>query len=700
MEQQTFSNSGMIYDVSDIDIILKEIEKCKIIKTNKKIEYFNIPCSFDIETSSFYQNNEKVAIMYLWSLGMNGFVILGRTWKEFLDIMNEISNFLQLNDYKRIIFYIHNLSYEFQFMREWLSWKNVFAIDSRKPLYALTTIGIEFRCSYMLSGYSLEKLGSQLQKYKVEKMIGDLDYKLIRHCKTPITEKERGYSEKDVRVVMSYIQEKIEHDGDITKIPLTKTGYVRNFCRNKCMYDGSHKKNTLKYLKYNKLMSTMTLGVEEYQQLKRAFQGGYTHASAWKSKKILNNVSSYDFTSSYPYVMISEKFPMGKSELIQIKSVEEFYKNLKLYCCLFDVKFKNLESITLVEHYLSVSKCFDLSGVVEDNGRVVSAYTLSSTITEQDFLIIKNFYKWKSIEIGNFRRYKREYLPTDLIKSILQLYGNKTILKDVVGSETEYLLTKEMVNAVYGMTVTDIVQDIYSYINDWEFEKPNISECITKYNNHKRRFLFYPWGVWVTAYARVNLFTGIHELQNDYVYSDTDAIKGLNFENHIDYINKYNDVVKLKLKNAMEYHNLEYSLCEPKTIEGITKTLGLWDFEGTYTMFKTLGAKRYILEKKGKLIMTVSGLNKDDCFKYLKNKFKTNENIIKVFDEKLYIPPNHTGKNTHTYIDYEQKGKVVDYLGVESDFFEKSSIHLEPTDYSFSLSKEYVDYLFGIEEER
>ena len=35
----------------------------------------------------------------------------------------------------------------------------------------------------------------------------------------------------------------------------------------------------------------------------------------------------------------------------------------------------------------------------------------------------------------------------------------------------------------------------------------------------------------------------------------------------------------------------------PKTIKGETKTLGVWDFDGFYTDFKTLGAKRYIFRR-------------------------------------------------------------------------------------------------------
>ncbi|MFV3037545.1 hypothetical protein ACNI5A_30920, partial [Klebsiella pneumoniae] len=77
-------------------------------------------------------------------------------------MLSEIVDILELCPKKRIIIYVHNLAYEFQFFREMLDWEKVFSIDLRKPIYGVTKTGLEFRCSYLLSGYSLAKLGEQL----------------------------------------------------------------------------------------------------------------------------------------------------------------------------------------------------------------------------------------------------------------------------------------------------------------------------------------------------------------------------------------------------------------------------------------------------------------------------------------------------------------------------------------------------------
>lgn len=692
---------GKYYKPYEILKVLNEIEPLiETVKKSDKTEIYNVASSLDIETSSCYTYGKKFAIMYEWTFGIHGKCIIGRTWEELITLLNVVSESLMLHKNRRLITYCHNLAFEFQFMRKWLEWDKIFAIDKRKPLYALSNIGIEFRCSYMLTGYKLETVGKNLSKYKVEKMVGDLDYSKLRHKETPLTDKEIGYCLNDVRIVMAEIQERIERDGDITKIPLTKTGYVRNYCRNKCYYDGSHKKNTQKYHSYRKLMSNLILTTDEYERLKRAFMGGFTHASSWWSGKILRNVRSWDFTSSYPACIVMEKFPMSKGEIVIPKSKDEFMKYLKTHCCVFDIEIKKIVANTVVENYISSHKCRHKLNVIENNGRIVSADRIVTTITEVDYKIIESFYdfEWSNVRIANFTIYKKGYLPTDLIKAILKLYSDKTTLKDVDGYELEYLSSKENINSVYGMMVTDICKAIIEYNNDnWEDGEKILDDLIEKNNSSKKRFLFYAWGIYVTAYARRNLFTGIVEFGKDYIYSDTDSLKVLNWESHMDYINKYNEVVIRKLKKACEYHNIDFSLCSPKTVTGKVKTLGVWDFDGDYDIFKTIGAKRYIVKNSHdkSINITVAGVNKKIAVPYLLEKYGEN-GIFTKFDDNLIVPSDYSGKNTFTYIDESVSGYVVDYLGNECAFYERSGAHLEKADFTMSMSEQYVDYLKGV----
>lgn len=694
-----FLRLNKVFKPSDIKFVLEMSMTGEKLRSKKKIKYYDTPCSFDIETTSFIDiHGNKCAIMYEWTLGLNGLVIIGRTWEELEEVFNTINEFLSLSNDKILVIYIHNLSYEFQFLCRRYVWQKVFAIDNRKPIYAIMLdYGIELRCSYLLSGYNLAKLAENLTIVNIQKLVGDLDYSLLRHSNTKLTKKEIMYCVNDVKIVMAYIYERIQLDGGITKIPMTKTGYVRQYCRKKCFY-GNQKGKYRKNREYYELMQNLTLTLDEYKQAKRAFQGGFTHANPFYSGQILFDVSSDDFTSSYPTVMVSELYPMSSGELIDIKSKKDFNDSLKYYCCLFDAEFEDLEPRVLFDNYISLSRCWDVKEPSVNNGRLVSAKHICITLTEQDFNIIKCFYKWKHFRVANFRRYKKSYLPKPLIESILKLYSDKTTLKGVDGKEVEYLQSKEQLNSCYGMMVTDIIRDEYTYTEEWDLNNTDPEKAIEKYNTSQNRFLFYLWGIWVTAYARRNLFTGIIEFKDDYVYSDTDSIKTLNREAHLNYIKAYNDMIRKRLYHAMDFHSLPYDMIEPTTIKGEKKCLGLWDYEGTYTRFKTLGAKRYMVEKDGKINITVSGLNKKICVPYLKETY--GEKIFENFNDNLYVPKEYTGKNTHTYIDEERSGILTDYLGVKCEYHELSSVHLEQADYNLSLSEEYINYITQLKQTR
>lgn len=635
--------------------------------------------------------------MYCWALSINGHVILGRKWSEFDEVYNKLISTFWLDDQTRLLIYVQNLAYEFQFICRRYEWSRVFALKERKPLSCVTTDNIEFRCSYMLSGYSLEKIGENLQRYKITKMVGDLDYSKPRHYNTPLTEKEWKYVINDVQVVVAYIQETAENDGGYHKIPLTKTGYVRNYCREICFKDRL----------YRKTIKLLTLDSKEYAQLKKAFAGGFTHANWRTSRFLIKNMDSFDETSAYPYTMVAEKFPMSKSRLVEIQSDADFRYYLSKYCCLFDIEIFNLNGWKAPDQILSRSKCRICENPVVNNGRVITADRVVTTMTEVDFEMFEKFYKYDNCRVSDFRIYEKGYLPTPFVEAILGLYKDKTELKDVSDKEVEYMKSKGMLNSAYGMCVTDIIRDEDTFIMEWTKKSADTEAQIEKYNKSVKRFLFYPWGVWVTAYARKNLYTAILEFGNDYVYSDTDSVKVTNADNHKQFFEDYNNAVADKLKAACEYHRIDFSLTRPKTIKGKEKPLGIWEHDGEYRRFKTLGAKRYMTEtfnhktNQWEINITVSGLRKDKAMEYLNKKSIELEcSPFDLFEENLEVPGENTGKQIHTYNDSEYSDYLTDYLGETALVHEYSCIHLEPAEYHLSLVKEYVDLLNGIYEEK
>ena len=747
---QGYKNYDHFFWVNQKAEWIKEIEASnpEYVEVGKKLMW-NIPCSFDIETSSYYKLGRKRATMYLWSMCINGSTILGRTWLEFKEILDQLVHSFH-TDHMQLIIYVHNLGYEFQFMRRWLDIDEVFAVKERRPIHVRLKNGIEFKCSYILSNYALYYIGANLlSKYKVQKDVGALDYSKVRHSKTPLVDQEVWYSVHDVQVVTSFIQEKIENEHGINNIPLTNTGYVRRYCRNYCFgqfVDDVSERRKLAARYHEMLRGLSIQSACEYDQLKLAFGGGFTHTAPFWSGITVEKVGSADEASAYPGVMLRKEFPMTPG--VFVGAANENYldwltKNGMAY--IMTVSIDDVTPKFQWENYISESHCQVLSkDAVINNGRVASASHLQTVITDVDWDIIKKCYEWKedSLVISNLRYYKYGYLPKPFILSILHLYANKTSLKGVEGKETEYMVSKNMINAAYGMAVTNIIRDVFEYEDsDWstkelsEYEK---TKELENYNDSYNRFLFYAWGVWVTAHARHCLWEAIFEFGKDYIYADTDSIKGINFDDHKAFFTVYNTKVEIELREMCHYHNIPFSLCEPKTKKGVKKLIGVYEYEGEYQLFKAIGAKRYMYEKNNELWFTISGVNKyvgmpyllweyaidweyiPDFLEYAKIAYSNSpllvdqakehmeyirnlrlsghldyENVFDHFSEGLFFPPNATGKNTLTYVDEPFIEDCIDFLGNTSTVMEMSYIHMEPQGYYMSQTEAYLRFIQG-----
>lgn len=675
-----------IYKYDDKEKLQEIADKAEKKKNNKSITYYNIPCAFDIETTSTYNaDNEKIAFMYIWQCCINDVTFIGRTWEEFMYFYASIVEIFRTDEKTKLIIYVHNLSYEFQFIRKWVEWSKVFAIKERKPIYAETVDGIIFRCSYLLTNKSLERISENITKTDIKKAVGFLDYNKIRHNNTPLTNTEIEYCVKDVQVLCAYIDEQIEKEKYIFNIPLTQTGYVRRYTRKKCLRKGNKPNYGYKRIIDNLKISNLL----EYNMLKSAFCGGFTHSNPFNSNELKKNIIAYDFCSSYPAVMLAYEYPMSKGEFIKIKSKEDFYTKLKCYCCVFTIKLKNLylKSDNFNECYIQRAKCHSIKKFTECNGRITECEECIITITDLDYYIIDKMYSF-DFELSNFIIYQRGKLPKEIIQSILYFYKGKTSLKGVKGMEEEYLNCKEMLNSLYGMCVTDVIRDEYTYNHDeWGIANSTNEEKIEKIedmNDSFSRFLFYPWGVFVTAYARRALFSGIFECGDDYIYSDTDSIYINNNDKHKEYFKKYNEYIVKKIQDTLYYYSIDIEEMQPMTKEGIKKPIGIWEIDKKCLLFKTLGAKRYIYMKTdGEINITVAGLNKKVCVPYLLEKYEYN--IFNEFKNGLTIEKGNTGKLTHTYIDDEIDGNIIDYLGIEGNYKEKSYIHLEETTFEMGL---------------
>lgn len=257
----------------------------------KRKFFDNTIYTFDIETTSFLILNNKMipacdylkltkdeqeksvfmSNMYIWMFSINEQVYYGRTWNELRAFLLRIEYYG--TEHKKIV-YVHNLPYEFQFLRNCLTFKNVFARKCRKPMkFELEEFNFEFRCSLVLTNSKLEKLPKNYGfEDKVQKLTGNLDYTKIRNSKTILTEKELKYCENDCLVIYEYIKKELETYKTLKGIPLTNTGHVRKELKEKTMKNYAYR---------NKVRKSINIDGHVYNLLLKAFQRTDTHIGNW-----------------------------------------------------------------------------------------------------------------------------------------------------------------------------------------------------------------------------------------------------------------------------------------------------------------------------------------------------------------------------------------------------------------------------------
>lgn len=565
---------------------------------NKK--YISLPATFDIETTTIVPENKienPFGYMYIWQMCIENKVVFGRTWNDWKKFLNKLIDIYELNEKKKLVIYVHNLSFEFQFIKDFIEFKNIFATDSHKVLKCSNDY-FEFRCSYRLSNMNLKKFIENTPKSKHLKGVNDLDYKTIRTSETELTEIEYGYCFNDVLGLYEAILFLLKSD-TLETIPLTSTGYVRRECRKNMR---KNKKNHMQFVE-TKIDSDI------YYLLKECFRGGNTASNRYLTNMVLEKVGSYDISSSYPYAMLLPIYPIGKFFPCSIEDIQELKEYNKNYCTIGKFIFENIrlkKNISIP--YLPYSKCRNVLNSTCYNGRILKADFVETSITNLDFEIIEKQYEYDFLSVKDFYISRRDFLPQELRNSIFEYFETKSKLKGIKEKEYEYMQAKGKLNSIYGMCVTDIVHNEFK-INDsgeWFHEEKNIDDELEKFYKNRNNFLSYQWGVFVSAYARKRLQIAIDKIGMDVVYCDTDSVK---------YIGVHDKDFEEINKNMLAY-------CKENTIKHSIKVndkkfmMGQFDNENQkektyeYDLFKTLGAKKYAFKIGDEYGLTVAGLSK------------------------------------------------------------------------------------------
>lgn len=642
--------------------------------------YWNLKCGFDIETTTYIDR----AYMYIWQIGINNKAFYGNTWEEFNDCLNIINCYIDyLNRQKakekhkkefkaQAICFIHNIAFEWQFVRKEIPVTDVFLKSLREPLY-FESDNIKFLDSFQITHMSLAKLAKRY--CNTQKMVGDIDYTILRNATDGknLTDKEKKYCENDVLILCEFAEYYFNKYISNNELIYTETSIVRHSLKKAFKEQNQITKQDI-FEMYPKSFN------EYLMYMEYLFAGGWVKSSVDAFGKILSNIKCKDITSSYPAQIAHRYYPVSKFKSIKIDSKQMFNNMLNRYCCILDVTLFNVKKTT-IHSIISTSKIVntDTGRILVDNGRIAEVEKVRLLMTELDWDIFNKFYDYDKFKIiiNSFKIAVRGKLPSYVVSTMLDAYERKEDLK-LQGKD--YFNEKCFVNMFYGCFVTKIHK--FNYI----FKNGEITKELNDYYKQIRSSVLSPfWGIWCTSWARLQELSAVYANANCVVYGDTDSVKGHNMSD--DYFNNYNTEQIEKNKKLCEKYNKNFELI---------KELGCWDSEPTYKLFKTIGCKRYIgLDENNKLSVTIAGIPKGTLEtvvgivpskdkKYYTNSQKALE-VMNLLKDGQSFSNCKTGA---TYNDIEHSDIINGELMVS-----KSSVAINNIDFTIKVSNEYNEYI-------
>ena len=640
-------------------------------------EFYN-DCIIMADTETSKEMKESVCRNYVvaWTISVRAFdcnivTLYGHKPSDLIECIDKMHKIMPGD---KTIIYIHNTSFDWVFcrkfmFRKWGTPDKQLNTKSHYPLFINFNNGIIIKDSLILAQRSIEKWADDL-KVEHQKAVGSWDYDKIRKQSDAFTKEELHYIENDTLAGVECIQATMNVlNKRIYSMPYTATGIPREAVR-KIGKD------------YNARDLFLRIVPEYMIQciLENVYHGGYTHANRhYISRTVKGKIICLDFNSSYPFCMLSEKYPMERfAPLNKTVKPEFILKNAERYAFIFNlvlvnVRLKN-DDIPMPALQMSKSKTVN---AIEDNGRILASKFCSIYLNEIDLSVIEEQYIHDSAVCTEVYFAEKDYLPRWFTDYVFECYENKCKQEEAVLRS----IAKAKVNSLYGMCcqkpVKLLIEEAYE-TGKYSINKDTPpEELYEKYVKKYTSILPYQWGVWVTSYAFKNLHTlgKCVDYKNGgaWLYSDTDSC----------YATKWDDL-KVKEYNENCRKKLKANNYGPVVYKGKKFWLGEACKDGTYSEFRTVGAKRYavryadipeyrIPDKNGntlanKLKNTVSGVPKKKGVLCLKDD-------INNFHKGFVFDGETTGKLQHTYF-YESDIWIDDEGNERAD-----SIDLSPTTY-------------------
>lgn len=251
--------------------------------------------------------------------------------------------------------------------------------------------------------------------------------------------------------------------------------------------------------------------LDTYLMLREAFRGGDTHASRFYAGKILPGpIRSVDRSSSYPDVQCNRRFPVSEffnppeEDAHSLRALTEKIKKDRAIIARISMEHVRLKDPYNPVPYLAADKCRLLRLPVFDNGRILEADYLETTITDKDLFILLQDYD-AEIRVLKWQYARYGPLPDEMKNVILDYYVRKTELKGVEGQEVYYNKSKNKLNACFGCSSQDPVRMTIQYKGgeyiegatiDGVFYAGTLEQYLPVLLDQAQPVMPYQWGVW------------------------------------------------------------------------------------------------------------------------------------------------------------------------------------------------------------
>ena len=620
----------------------------------------------------------------------------------------------------RLIIWCANLSHEWSFIKKAIfdNFKitKMFAKSPRDILYITLENVVEFRECIGLFGHSLADIAAHWCEADNQKLT-DFEYSKIRTFDTPLTETEKAYMIRDVTTLAEMHENVIKYytqPNGVCILPYTYSGFVRmkiknairddeNITEERNAFNETRRKpikTNIEYLKW-KNYKCVCDSYQWYVCREFSYSGGLCGSNIDYVGKIIPNVVCADLTSDYPAQFTHRKYPTGSLRKCHgdLNAIREqldrdkipYFAILKISSIHAKTKHAILSKHKILNYKTAMYKDHgEPRDMIVYNGKVFSAKNIIVCWNDVDLNAYRECYDIKAgvLTLWRFDRYAPA--PTWLIKTMLNDYETKSLLKIAGKSDTqEYADSKRDVNSYYGVTA----QKIDTIFDDFD-ESLNFTASKEKdFSDVRRNFWLNPYlAFYCTSYARAILMHFISRYPDAIIQYDTDSlyyIKDIGGDLEKALL-EYND--KIRIKNERIFRNHPH--------KDIFMTLGQWDFDDVYEKFMGLGAKKYIKQQNGKLKTVVAGLPKSAIPKEIEEKginapfnyYNPLVKWLKTQSKDIVIRHVFTGKLASVYNDdlTPQHRFVTDYNG-NVVLQKMGSYHaLIPIDFTLSLAIDFI----------